>query len=178
VCVWVYVIVCIYRILYLWHIYIFFFGIRLLNRSDAAHFLRVSNTILTCSNLNLTKLLSSWLLRYKVATSKVATLQTCYVTNLLRFKFATLQTCYGVKLATGQSCYVQSCYLTKPLQTCYGQTCYWGKALRTCYGRTCYWGINVTKLLCYEIQLNSSFLNKSYIKLLYHLYDQFRIVQI
>ncbi len=43
--------------------------------------------------------------RYKVANFIVATLQSCYVqscyvTNLLRFKLAMGQTCYGVKLAT------------------------------------------------------------------------------
>jgi hypothetical protein len=46
--------------------------------------------------------------RYKVANFIVAMLQscyvqTCYVTNLLRFKLATGQTCYGVKLATGSN---------------------------------------------------------------------------
>ncbi len=87
VCVWVYVIVCTYCILYLGHIYIFFFGIRLFNISDAAHFLRVSNTVVTCSNLKPHKVA-----KFIVATLQSCYVQTCYVTNLLRG-----QTCYGSK---------------------------------------------------------------------------------
>ncbi len=47
-----------------------------------------------------TKLLISQLLRYKVATFKLATLQTCYGLNLLRVKLATGSNLLRVKLAT------------------------------------------------------------------------------
>jgi hypothetical protein len=89
--------------------------------------------------------------------------QTCYVTNLLRFKLATRQTCYGVKLATGQTCYVQSCYFTKLLQTCYGQTCYRGEALQSCYGQTCYRGNSVTKLLRVKVATKGKALQCCYV---------------
>jgi hypothetical protein len=47
-----------------------------------------------------TKLLITLLLRYKVATFKLATLQTCYGSNLLRVKLATGSNLLRVKLAT------------------------------------------------------------------------------